>query len=150
MKKLLLIITMALCLCLPGYSQHKSKKSREELRKEYREYKMKVLAQEMDLKADQQKKFFELYNQMSDERHSVRHGLNDLNKKLKEGKNLSEEEYERLNQAVTEARDKDNEIEKKYDAEFKKFLTGKQIFKMKEAEEQFRRKMQEMRSKKQK
>ena len=48
------------------------------------------------------------------------------------------------------AKEKDAELSKKYDDKFSKFLSPKQLYKMKEAEESFRRKMQEMRRKKSK
>ena len=48
---------------------------------------------------------------------------------------------------MTEAKEKDAEIEKKYDAIFSEFLTSKQVYKMKDAEEKFRNKMHEMRHK---
>ena len=150
MKKAYFLLLLALLACLPAVAQNKSGKNHETMRKEFREYKMKVLAQEMELKEDQQKRFFELYKKESDERHSLHHQLRDLNKKVKEGKNVSDEEYDRLNKMLSETKDKDAEIEKKYDAEYSKFLSGKQIFKMKEVEEQFREKLREMRAKKRK
>lgn len=150
MKKLYIIILMVMAFCVPSFAQHKKGKSHDEMRKEYQEYKMKVLAQEMELKEDQQKKFFELYKKECDERHALHHQLRDLNKKVKEGKNVSEEEYDRLNKMIADTKEKDAEIEKKYDAEYSKFLSGKQIFKMKEIEEKFREKLREMKAKKRK
>ena len=44
------------------------KKSRAEMKKEFKEFKVKSIAQEVDLQDDQQKQFFELYEQMSDEK----------------------------------------------------------------------------------
>lgn len=143
MKKVYLLLLMILTL-VPAYSQEKGKKSREEMHKEYREYKMKVLAQEMDLRDDQQKEFFDLYNKMSDERHKVHHEFRQIKKKMQDEKNMSEEDYAKLNTAEATAREKDSEIDKRYDAKFKKILTAKQIYKMKEVEEQFRNKIREM------
>ena len=69
-----------------------------------------------------------------------------IEKKLREG-NPSEQEYTEACRAMTEAKEKDAEIEKKYDAIFSEFLTSKQVYKMKDAEEKFRNKMHEMRHK---
>lgn len=148
MKKIYLLILLIFTICVPTFAQHKKGKNHDEMRKEYQEYKMKVLAQEMDLKDDQQKKFFELYKKESDERHVLHHQLRDLNKKVKDGKNVSEKEYDKLNKMIAETKEKDAAIEKKYDSEYSKFLSSKQIFKMKEVEEMFRAKLREMRSKK--
>lgn len=114
-----------------------------EKRKEFREYKMKFLAQEMDLKDDARKKFFEVYNQLSDERHGVRHEIRDIDRRIKEG-TASEADYANLNRL----KEKEAEIEKKYDSKFSSFLSGKEIYKMKEAENLFRKKLHEMKEKK--
>ncbi len=70
MKKIFLIaFTLILGLgsgmCAQGSN---GKKSRAEMKKEFKEFKMKFIAQEVDLQDDQQKQFFELYEQMSDEK----------------------------------------------------------------------------------
>ncbi len=49
---------------------------------------------------------------------------------------------------MTDAKAKDAEISKRYDEKFSRLLTAKQVYKMKDAEEGFRRKMHEMRHKK--
>ena len=116
-----------------------------EQRKEYREYKMKFLAQEMGIKDEVRNKFFEVYNQLSDERQSVRREIHEINKKIKENK-ATEEDYSTLNRL----RDQDAEIDKKFDARFATFLSVKEIFKMKEAENTFRKKLHEMKAKKDK
>ena len=99
----------------------------------------------MELKEDQQKKFFDLYNQMTDEKVKVFKETKALEKKLADSANASEAEYDAVSKAITAAKEKDAEIEKRYDEKFKQFLTSKQLFKMKGAEEKFRQKMHEMR-----
>ncbi len=146
-KILLIILTMVLgigTLC----AQEKAKKSREEMRKEFREFKIKFIAQEIDLQEDQQKQFAELYDQMCDERMKIFEQTRRLERKVKKESNATEEDYASVSRALTEAKEKDAAIEKKYDAKFSTFLSSKQIFKMKAAEEKFRKKMSEMRHKK--
>ena len=148
LRKTVLLLLVAIMACGSVYAQKPGKgKSREEMRKELREFKMKFMAQEMDLKEDQQKQFTEVYGKMHDERMKLFEETRGLERKLKKGENVSDEEYTKLNKALTEAKEKDAEIEKRYDSEFSKFLTGKQIFQMKSAEEKFRQKMAEMRHK---
>ena len=82
---------------------------------------------------------------MTAERVKVFKETKALEKKLSESADASEAEYEAVSSAITEAKEKDAEIEKRYDEKFAQFLTPKQIFKMKEAEGKFRDKMREMR-----
>ena len=142
MNKFLVIILFAIVAAVPAFAQ---KKDHETMRKELMEFKLKYLAQEMDLQEDQQKKFFELYNQMSDEKAKLFKETKSLEKKLKDSPDASDAEYESVSMAITASKEKDAAIEKKYDEQFKKFLTAKQIFKMKSAEERFRQKMNEIR-----
>ncbi|MDE6297623.1 MAG: hypothetical protein K2L89_07220, partial [Muribaculaceae bacterium] len=116
-----------------------------EKRKEFREYKMKFLAQEMGLKDETSKKFFEVYNQLSDERFDIRREMHIINKKIKSN-SAGDADYATLNRL----KEQDADIEKKYDAKFSTFLTSKEIFKMKEAENVFRQKLHEMKAKKDK
>lgn len=137
-----------LTIMAPTLAQTKHK-NHGEMRKEVQEFKMKYLAQEMDLKSDQQKKFIEVYSKMNEEKSKVVKETRALEKKLAANPDASDEEYEKVSKAITEAKEKDAEISKKYDKEFSSFLSSKQIFKMKSAEEQFRKKMHEMRHKRQ-
>ena len=110
--------------------------------KEIQEYKIKFLAQEMMLKDDQKEKFAELYQQMSNERQANLKHLHSLEKAL--DNNPSEADYKAITEAMANVKLKDARIEQIYDKKFAKFLSSKQIYKMKEAEEKFRRKMQDM------
>lgn len=147
MKKITILMMLILAAIIPAAAQQKGK-DRETMRKEVHEFKLKYLAQEMDLKEDQQKKFFDLYNQMCDEKIKVFRETRQLENRLAKTSDASESEYEAVTKAITAAKEKDAEIEKRYDEKFAKFLTPKQIFKMKEAEGKFRDKMREMRHKK--
>lgn len=147
-KKLLVLLFLGLVASGAVYAQKHGGKSREEMRKDLCEFKMKFMAQEMDLKEDQQKQFSEVYTRMSNERFKLFEQTRSLERKLKKDDNATEEDYANFSRAMTETKEKDMEIEKRYDAELSKFLTGKQIFKMKRAEEKFRQKMSEMKHKK--
>ncbi|MDE6338281.1 MAG: hypothetical protein K2K97_00660, partial [Muribaculaceae bacterium] len=84
---------------------------------------------------------------MGDERMQLFEEIRRLEHKLKKEETPSEEDYAKVSKAITDAKEKDAEIEKKYDSQFSKFLTSKQIFQMKRAEDKFRQKMSEMRHK---
>lgn len=147
MKKITILFLIMIASIMPALAQNKCR-DREAMRRELHEFKLKFLAQEMDLKEDQQKRFFDLYNQMSEEKIKVFKETRRLEKKLAGSDEASEAEYEAVSKAITAAKEKDAEIEKRYDAKFAQFLTPKQIFKLKSAEEKFRDKMHEMRHKK--
>jgi len=142
MKRLYILLFLAILAIVPAVAQSRHGNHRDDKRKELREYKMKYLAQEMELSEDDQKHFFEVYNQLSDERAAVKKQIRGLDRKVRD-KTATEADYDALNKA----KEKFAEIDKKYDAKFATFLTGKQIFKMKEAEAAFMKKMREMRAK---
>lgn len=146
MRKFTLLLLFGLFALIPSFAQ-KNNTGRDK-RMEFKEYRMKVLAQEMDLKDDQQKKFFELYDQMMDEKFKLLKETKSLEKKLKSDAEVSDAEYKKVSDAITAAKEKLAAIEKKYDEKFSQFLSPKQIYKMKSAEEKFREKMNEMRHKK--
>ncbi|MDE6007278.1 MAG: Spy/CpxP family protein refolding chaperone [Muribaculaceae bacterium] len=149
MKKLILLMILIATLSLPALAQKAGKSmSRETMRKEITDFKIKYLAQEMKLNEEQQKKFSVLYRELSEERHELFHKVHSLKKNLKEG--ASDEAYEAYTKASVEAKEKEAEIAKKYDSKFSEFLTPKQQYEMKMAEERFNQKMQEMRKDKHK
>lgn len=147
MKKYIILLIASIFAILPADAQQRKGKDHDTMFKEVQDFKLKFLAQEMELREDQQKKFFELYNQMSDEKGKLFRETKNLEKKLTDSKDASDSEYEAVSKAITAAKEKDAEIEKKYDEKFSQFLSAKQVFKMKEAEGKFRDKMREMRHK---
>lgn len=117
--------------------------------KELQEFKIKFLAQEIDLKDDQKERFAELYNEMTQKRMDCFKETRSLEKKIKDLKdNASDEDYKAVSEAMDKARTQDAEIERQYDEKFSEFLTSKQLYKLKQAEGKFRDKMAEMRGKK--
>lgn len=150
MKKFLILLVALTASVGMMSAQDKGKKSKDEMLREFKEFKMKFLAQEIDLKDEQQKPFFELYDQMMAERHKVYEQTRRLERKVKKDASASDEDYAALSKAMTDAKQKDAEIERTYDAKFATVLNNKQIFKLKTAEDKFRQKMHEMRKKKKK
>lgn len=122
-------------------------KSKEQMFKEIQEFKLKYLAQEIELKEDQREPFFQLYDEMTQKRWKVMNAARKAEKAVKQNKDATEADYQAASNAMTKARAEDAAIEKEYDAKFAKFLTQKQIYKLKQAEDSFRKKMDEMRHK---
>ena len=147
-KHLLLILLLVVGCVAPAAAQKNGKHDRDKMMKELREYKIKFLAQEMDLEGEQKTRFAELYNEMSEKRTECMRDAWKMERALKKNKDASEADYQAVTDAMTKAKAEDAAIEKTYDEKFAKFLSQKQIFKMKEAENEFRKKMSEMRHKK--
>lgn len=150
MQRLTAFFLLLVSFVAGAYSQEKGdgKGDRHKMRQELEDFKMKFIAQEIDLKEDQQQRFFDLYKKMNEEKFKVFKDTRQLEKKVKSDKNATDADYENLNKAITEARRKDAEIEKKYDEQFLKIISARQLLKMKDAEEKFRHKMHDMRKKK--
>lgn len=148
MKKIVYIVIITLLAgVLPGYAQDKPKKSRAEMHKEMVEFKTKYIAQEMELTDEQKEKFAPLYEQMDRERWQLFRETRALEKKLKNDKTATDADYEAAVKAMNQAREKGAEIDKNYNEKFKKFLSAKQLYKMKEAEDAFNQRMMKMRMK---
>lgn len=148
MKRIILMLTMVILALSPVYAQKNGpKKDRAAMRKEMREFKIKYLCQEMELTDEQREKFVPLYNQMSDERWKIFREIKAQEKRMKKAKKVGEADYESALKVTTNAKEKSAEIERQYDAQFSKFLSAKQLYKMKEAEAQFVEKMRKMRHK---
>lgn len=146
-KKIILILLLALCGIVAADAQRHEGRNHDKMMKELQEFKLKFLAQEMDLQDDQKEKFVELYNEMSEKRIACMKEAWKLRRQVKHDKDATEADYEAAAEAMKKAKAEDSEIEKSYDDKFAQFLTSKQMFKMKAAEEEFRKKMEEMRSK---
>lgn len=143
--KLLITIALSILIFLPASSQNNGKKSREEMRREFKEFKIKFIAQEIEVGPTQMKEFTELYSQLEDERGKLFETTHKLEKSVKKNKEATEADYQKLNKAINDTKIKDAEISSRYDEKFSKILTPRQVVKMKDAEESFRRKMHEMR-----
>jgi len=126
------------------FAQHFAGHGHGQMRKEFREFKIKFLAQEMELDADQTKEFSELYNQMENEKRQVFVATRNIERKLKNDKKASDDDYAKVTEAMAQCKIKCGEIEKKYDDKFSTFLSSRQIFRMKQAEDKFRQKLHEM------
>ncbi|MCH5236011.1 MAG: hypothetical protein J1E16_12020 [Muribaculaceae bacterium] len=117
---------------------------REKMFKEVQEFKMKYLAQEMELSELQKKKFFELYEEEMESKKECYKEAVVMDRRLKEDKNASEEAYQQVRNAFNQANENWTQIEKQYDEKYSEFLSQKQIYKMHEAETSFRAKFEEM------
>lgn len=149
MKRLILILSLLVGFVMVSSAQPhgkgKPEKDHEKMKKELMEFKMKYLADEMDLKDDQKQEFFELYQSLEEQRGAIYRPVMEMRRKLKHDKNATEADYQKVTDAMNTANAESAELEKKYDEKFSEFLSQKQLYKLKEAEKSFREKLQEMR-----
>lgn len=145
MKVKILLILFTLIFSTSAFAQ---KQHDENKRKEMMEIKLKFLAEEIGLKDDQKKLFDELYTRMESERREVFKKMKAAQKLIKDNKKASEADYEKANNDINNGKKQMAQIEAKYEAQFAKFLTKKQLFKLKEAETKFMETMRSCRDKK--
>ena len=107
---------------------------------------MKYIAKEMDLNDMQKKKFFELYEEMNESKKECYQEAVVMDRRLKETENPTDGQYQEVREAFNSANIRWAETEKQYDEKFAEFLSAKQMYKMKEAEESFRAKFDEMKA----
>lgn len=149
MKGKILIVLMALIMAVPSFAQkNQDGKNKEERRKEMMEFKLKFLADEIELKEEQKKEFNAIYTQMEQERRVVFKKMKNAEKLIKENKNASESDYEKATNDIAAAKTEMSQIEKKYDQKLAAFLTKKQMYKLKEAETKFMETMRKCKDKK--
>ena len=78
------ILLLALIFALPAFSQKsQSREKREDMRREMHEFKMKFIAQEIELQESQQKRFFEVYDRMWAERGKLFKATRGIEKRLR-------------------------------------------------------------------
>lgn len=147
MNRNFLLILFTIFLALPSFAQ-KEKGGHDSKRKEMLEIKMKFLSDEMGLNEEQSKLFYETYPQMERERRAVFKKIKEAEKSISDKKDASEADYDKASKEIADGRAQMMQIEQKYDEKFSTFLSKKQLFKMKEAEEKFQEKARLCRDKK--
>ena len=145
MKKIVLLMLLFISGSVMMFAHEDDSVKKEKMYREVLEFKMKYMAQEMQLSESQKEKFFDLYEEMSEEKRECYEGAIKLDRKIKHEKNANDQEYQKVTEAFNKANQKWAEEEKEYNEKFAEFLTPKQMYKMKEAEQSFRSKLDEMR-----
>ena len=144
MKKYLLFLLLAI-LSLPSvFAQAKDK---EKMREELLQFKIDFLAKEMQLSDKEKSEFAPLYKEYDEQRRKAGSEAWKFERQLKKNKDASEADYRKLAELQQKAREKDNEIVRKFDSRLESFLSAKQIYTMHQGEEKFFEKMKEMRKK---
>ena len=154
MKRLLAIVMLiAVALGTTAlYAQDKKKhggKSHAEMRKEMRDYKLKFLLQEMDLKddSDTKAKFSELFIEHFETQGKLFKEKRQAKKALEAKSNPSDADYQAYQKVEKSVKEREQAADRQYRGNLEKILSPKQRYKLQQAEDKFRDKMQEMRAK---
>lgn len=124
---------------------HRSKKSHDERVKEIMEFKMKYLAQEMELSESEKARFFSTYEAMSREKGELFEKMHKAKKRIRKGEDLTDKVYEQVTEELQQIKEQLDAVDECYDKKFTEFLTAKQIYNMHEAEQKFLNKVRRMR-----
>lgn len=144
MKKYLLFLLFAV-LTIPYIAAQDKDKAK--MMEELQQFKIDYLAKEMQLSEKEKAEFVPLYKEYDNERRQAGAEAWKFERELKKKKDPSEADYKKLADLQQKAREKDNEIVKKFDTRLESFLSAKQIYTMHQGEVKFFDKMKEMRKK---
>lgn len=100
-------------------------------REQLREYKHKYLVQDLNLSAEQQDKFFPLYDEMTDRLETLNNEAREIQQKIKGDAKLSDVALDAYSRRLFEQKQLESEIELEYYDKFKTILTSKQLARLK-------------------
>lgn len=141
------VLLLSFLFIIPAISAQDNK-DREKMKEEIQKFKVEFLAKEMGLSDSEKAKFEPIYNEYDEAKRDAGKEAWLFERNLKKNKKYaSDDDYKKLAKLQQNAREKGNEIDKKYNKKFESFLTAKQIYQMHQGEEKFFSKMKEMRKK---
>ncbi|MCM1310733.1 MAG: V-type ATPase subunit a family protein [Bacteroides sp.] len=117
-------------------------KERTEWFRKLKAAKHNFMVKELDLTEAQQADFFRLYDAKESERHEAERKVRNLEKEIKKkGAAAIEEDYNRAITAQYQLNHELAKIESKYESEFRKVITKRQLYKLRHVEFEFQRKL---------
>ncbi len=137
-KLIALIFSMLLTSMTLSAKQKPTHNQRRAWNQEMQSVKTDYIARKLDLTQQQRELFIPLYTQMESEIRKINDETRSLQEQIiKKGKSCTDLEYEKAAEAMFELRGKENAIELEYLKKFKKILTPRQLFELKDAEHNF-------------
>lgn len=139
LRRILLIIAAVASMavqCAMAQTQ-----AREQWMDQINQYKRTYFTKELDLNAQQQTKFFQLYDEMTEQTDRIDREARAMEQRLTDASDVTDLEYEKATEAMFDAKVQQAEVEKAYMVRFKDILTRKQLFKLKGVERKFSREM---------
>ena len=137
---------MALAVPSAAFAQKNDKPGNREERsrwyKEMLQYKRDFMVKELQLTDEQKAKFIPIYDKMESETEAINRQTRQMMRSVeKKGSEATDLEYEKAAEATFELKSKEGAIDTKYYNELKTVLTPRQMFKFKNAENQFTREL---------
>lgn len=124
-------------LTLPA-KQKPSRHQRHAWNQEMQSVKTDFISRKLELTQDQRDQFIPLYTRMESEIRKINEETRSLQEEIKKkGKSCTDLEYEKAAEAMFELKGKENAIELDHLNQFKKILTPRQLFELKDAEQEF-------------
>lgn len=117
------------------------------MRKELREYKLKFLVQEADLKGEVKDGFSKAFNEHFEAQGKLFKEMRRAKKSLESKSVPTEADYAEYQKTEKSIKARQKAADDKYRASLEKILSPSQLFKLQSAEDKFREKMQEMKAK---
>jgi hypothetical protein len=146
-RKIFLIISFicfAVSFNLSAQQRNNGEKRKADFEK-FKAYREDYISKEMKLTEDESKAFWPLCNELQEKKfqlnREIRKELRNIYKAIKEGKTVSEAEYDKIIKLNADAKIKEAELDKEYMNKFKKFLSAEKIFKYQQAEQHLAKKM---------
>lgn len=142
--KILVVCLMFFCSSAATAQAPHRAEARQEWMKKLKALKHDFLIKELDLKEEQQREFFEVYDAKETERMAAEQRVRHAERKIrkKEGE-VTDAEYDRAIAEQYKLNAEIAQIEGKYEPKFRKVLTRRQLFKLRGAEHAFQRKIME-------
>lgn len=143
MKKSVLYYVIALFSMLHAFSlSAQDKGERQQWMNEIQQYKRTYFAKELDLTREQQNRFFPLYEEMETQIRQIDDDTRVMERRIADaGDDASNIEYEKVTEAMYDAKVKEAALEKDYMVKFKEILSPRQLFQLKTVERRFSREM---------
>lgn len=132
------IAALLLCILLSGIQAFgagpQDKAKRQQWYDNMIQTKIDYLAKKIDVTPEQKEKFEKTYKAMSNETNRLSRDTRSLERQVSKKSDATDLEYEKASEAIAEFKSKEGAIELKYYRQFKTFLTKKQLFQLKIAE----------------
>ncbi|MDE6066054.1 MAG: Spy/CpxP family protein refolding chaperone [Duncaniella sp.] len=140
-KKIIFTLIALMLLPVAVSAQKPSDRDRKAWMKEMQQYKNEFMTRKLGLTDEQKAKFLPVYKRMECEVRAVNDQTMKMERDLRDKKDVTDLEYEKLAEAQFELKAREAQIELKYFKEFKTILTPAQLVKLKKAERDFSRQL---------
>lgn len=142
MKHISILIVFSLCVISLSAQQRTDEQRRQEF-ENLRAKRIDFFTKEIGLTAEEAKEFWPIFNELEEKKFDVNRDMRQEVRKIRDaertGKNVSATEYDRINNMMIDAKEKELELEKEYIKRIQKILSPEKIFRYQRADYRFAR-----------